>query len=80
MGKVLWKKDYIRYPPKEVLEMGEYHLNPQMSQGHPIQGSMTLTTKVTIGHQTGQVMILGDQHLVRIKHPIQQKQKGFPSY
>ena len=30
--------------------------------------------------QTGPVMILGDQHLVRIKHQIQQKQKGFVKY
>ena len=30
--------------------------------------------------QTGQVMILGDQHLVRIKHRVQQKQKGFLKY
>ena len=35
---------------------------------------------VTIGPKTGQVMILGDQHLVMIKHRIQQKQKGFLKY
>ena len=60
--------------------MGEDHLDPQMSLGHPTQGTMTLTTKFSKGPQTGQVMILGDQHLVRIKHQIQQKQKGFLKY
>ena len=30
--------------------------------------------------QTGQAMILGDQHLVRIKQRIKQKQKGFLKY
>ena len=80
MGKVLCKKDYIPYPPKGVVEMGEDHLDPQMSHGHPIQGTMTLTTRVTIGPLTGPVMILGDQHLVRIKHQIKQKQKEFLKY
>ena len=53
---------------------------PPNVAGHPIKETMTLTTRVTIGPETSQVMILGDQHLVRIKHRIQQKQRGFLKY
>ena len=60
--------------------MGEDHLHIETSQGHPIQDTMTLTTRVTILPQTGQVIILGGQHLARIKHPIQQKQKELAKY
>ena len=80
MGKVLLKKEYIRYLPKEETEMGEDHLDPQTSQTHPIRETTTLTTRVTIEPQTGQVMMVGDQHLVRIKHQIKQKQKGSLKY
>ena len=75
--KVLWKKDYISYHPKEVGVMEEDHQGHQMSRGHPTQGTMNLTTRVSIDLQTGQVMILSDQHLAMIKYRIQQKQKGF---
>ena len=80
IGKVLWRKDYISYHPKEVAEMGEDQLDPRMSLGHPTQETITLMTIVTIGPQIGQVMILGNQRLVRTKHRIQQKQKEYLKY
>ena len=49
MGKILWKKDYIGNHLKEVAEMGEDHLDHQMLQGHPMQGTTTITRELQEG-------------------------------